>query len=197
MIRNNNTVQEQELKKEVQDMLRSPQEVAMLLMKQEPWSPGVTQSSDNFSSIKTDLGASLPEHSLWSSEMSSNIFGSQTAGTESSGNSLAESLQSVLQSDKITELLDGNIFYNAFDDIETTEDEGNSPDSFSGFEDQRMEDSGAPRMLSEAEKAELDSEVESHDKSYFSVNFGEVLIKDMLMCSMFGVQVLKVYKILS
>jgi len=189
IVRNNNTVQEQELKKEVQDMLRSPQEVAMLLMKQEPWSPEVTQSSDNFSSMKTDLGASLPEHSLWSSEMSSNIFGSQTAGTESSGNSLAESLQSVLQSDKITELLDGNIFYNAFDDIETTEDEGNSPDSFSGFEDQRMEDSGAPRMLSEAEKAEIDSEVESHDKSYFSVNFGEVLIKDMLMCSMFGVQI--------
>ncbi len=100
-----------------------------------------------------------------------------------------QSLQSVLQSDKITELLDGNLFYNAFDDIETTEDEGNSPDSFSGFEDQRMEDAAAPKMISEADKAEINIVVETHDKCYFSVNFGEVLIKDMLMSSMFGVQV--------
>ena len=173
-------------------MLRSPQEVAMLLMKQEPaWSPGVTQSSDHFSSMKTDLCASLPENSLWCSndEMNPNIFGSQTPATEeSNGNSLAESIQSVLQSDKITELLDGNMFYNAFDDIDTTEDEA---DSFPGFEEQRMtEDSGTgPKILSEVRKAEIDRVVESHDKSYFSVNFGEVLIKDMLMCSMFGVQV--------
>ena len=31
--------------------------------------------------------------------------------------------------------------------------------------------------------------VRDHDVVYFSVNFGEVLIKEMLMCSMFGVQV--------
>ena len=117
------------------------------------------------------------------------MFGSQTEASESNGNSLAESLQSVLQSDKITELLDGNLFYNAFDDIETTEDEGNSPDSFSGFEDQRMEDTGGPKMISEADTAEINHVVETHDKCYFSVNFGEVLIKDMLMSSMFGVQV--------
>merc|ERR1719410_2440997 len=121
--------------------------------------------------------------------MSQNIFGSQTEATESNGNSLTESIQSVLQSDKITDLLDGNLFYNAFDDIETTEDEGNSPNSFSGFDDQRMDDTGAPRMLSEEDKAEINSVVESHDKCYFSVNFGEVLIKDMLMSSMFGVQI--------
>ena len=186
--RNNNTVQEQEMKKGVQELLRSPQEVAMMLMKQEPapWSPVMTAPSpDNFSSMKTELGASLPEsNTLWcSNEMSQNIFGSQTEATESNGNSLTESFQSVLQSDKITELLDGNLFYNAFDDIDTTEDEG------SGFDDQRMDDTGAPRMLSEEDKAEINSVVESHDKCYFSVNFGEVLIKDMLMSSMFGVQV--------
>ena len=185
---------EQEIKKEVQELLRSPQEVAMLLMKQEPapWSPVMNpQSPDNFSTMKTDLAPSLPsESNIWcSNEMSQNMFGSQTEASESNGNSLAESLQSVLQSDKITELLDGNLFYNAFDDIETTEDEGNSPDSFSGFEDQRMEDTGAPKMISEADKAEINHVVESHDKCYFSVNFGEVLIKDMLMSSMFGVQV--------
>ena len=192
--RNNNTVQEQDMKKGMQELLRSPQEVAMMLMKQEPapWSPVMTAPSpDNFSSMKTELGASFPEsNTLWcSNEMSQNIFGSQTEATESNGNSLTESLQSVLQSDKITDLLDGNLFYNAFDDIETTEDEGNSPNSFSGFDDQRMDDMGAPRMLSEEDKAEINSVVESHDKCYFSVNFGEVLIKDMLMSSMFGVQV--------
>ena len=190
----NNTAQDQEMKKGMQELLRSPQEMAMLLMKQEPapWSSVMTaHSPDNFSSMKSDLGPSLPEsNNLWcSNEMSQNIFGSQTEATESSENSLTDSLQSVLQSDKITDLLDGNLFYNAFDDIETTEDEGNSPNSFSGFEDQRMEDSGEPRMLSEADKAEINSVVESHDKCYFSVNFGEVLIKDMLMSSMFGVQV--------
>ena len=190
----NNTAQDQEMKKGMQELLRSPQEMAMLLMKQEPapWSSVMTAPSpDNFSSMKTDLGPSLPEsNNLWcSNEMSQNIFGSQTEATDSSENSLTDSLQSVLQSDKITDLLDGNLFYNAFDDIETTEDEGNSPNSFSGFEDQRMEDTGEPRMLSEADKAEINSVVESHDKCYFSVNFGEVLIKDMLMSSMFGVQV--------
>lgn len=194
IVRNNNSVHEQEIKKEVQELLRSPQEVAMLLMKQEPapWSPVINpQSPDNFSSMKTDLAPSLPsESNIWcSNEMSQNMFGSQTEASESNGNSLAESLQSVLQSDKITELLDGNLFYNAFDDIETTEDEGNSPDSFSGFEDQRMEDTGAPKMISEADTAEINHVVETHDKCYFSVNFGEVLIKDMLMSSMFGVQI--------
>lgn len=76
--------------------------------------------------------------------------------------------------------------YNASDDIETTEDEGNFLRTVSlGL---RSEDGGVrgPEDALEAEKAEMDS-VESHDKSYFSVYFGnEVLIKDMLMCSMFG-----------
>ena len=160
----------------------------MLLMKQEPvWSPS---SPDNFTSMKSELGPSLPESSsnIWT-EMSPNMFGGQTeTGPESGGNSLAESLQSVLQSDKITELLDGTMLYNAFDDIETTEDEGNSPESFE-LEDQRMTDDARPRMMTEAERDEIRAVVESHDRSYFSVNFGEVLIKDMLMCSMFGVQV--------
>ena len=37
------------------------------------------------------------------------------------------------------------------------------------------------------EKHQLDQLVNAHDTVYHSVNFGEVLIKEMLMCSMFGV----------
>ena len=37
------------------------------------------------------------------------------------------------------------------------------------------------------EKYQLDKLVLEHDTVYHSVNFGEVLIKEMLMCSMFGV----------
>jgi hypothetical protein len=37
------------------------------------------------------------------------------------------------------------------------------------------------------EKHQLDKLVLDHDKVYHSVNFGELLIKEMLMCSMFGV----------
>ena len=42
-------------------------------------------------------------------------------------------------------------------------------------------------IFSEDEKHQLDVLVLDHDKVYHSVNFGEVLIKEMLMCSMFGV----------
>ena len=43
--------------------------------------------------------------------------------------------------------------------------------------------------FSEDEKQMLDNLVRDHDNIYYSVNIGEVLIKEMLMCSMFGVQV--------
>ena len=42
-------------------------------------------------------------------------------------------------------------------------------------------------LFSEDEKHQLDKLVIDHDSVYQSVNFGEVLIKEMLMCSMFGV----------
>ena len=44
-------------------------------------------------------------------------------------------------------------------------------------------------IFSEDEKNQLDKLVKEHDMVYHSVNFGEVLIKEMLMCSMFGVAV--------
>jgi len=44
-------------------------------------------------------------------------------------------------------------------------------------------------IFSEDEKLQLDQMVKNHDSVYHSVNFGEVLIKEMLMCSMFGVPV--------
>ena len=43
--------------------------------------------------------------------------------------------------------------------------------------------------FTEDEKQMLDNLVRDHDNIYYSVNIGEVLIKEMLMCSMFGVQV--------
>ena len=181
---------QQEFKKEVKELLRSPQEAAMHMTKQEAWSP--LPDGDNFSSIKSDLVASLPESNIWCSN-DENIFGSQQTPEQSfQGNSLTESLQSVLQPDKRTEFFESNMLFNAnvFDDIETTDfDGGSTAESFRSEERmERMEDEG-PRMMTDAEKAEISAVVESHDKSYFSFNFGEVLIKEMLMCSMFGVQV--------
>ena len=44
-------------------------------------------------------------------------------------------------------------------------------------------------IFTEDEKCQLDKLVSDHDTVYHSVNFGEVLIKEMLMCSMFGVPV--------
>ena len=43
--------------------------------------------------------------------------------------------------------------------------------------------------LSEDASSEISKIVKDHNNVYFSVNFGEVLIKELLMCSMFGVQV--------
>jgi len=44
-------------------------------------------------------------------------------------------------------------------------------------------------IFTEDEKYQLSQLVKDHDMVYHSVNFGEVLIKEMLMCSMFGVAV--------
>ena len=42
-------------------------------------------------------------------------------------------------------------------------------------------------LFTDDEKHQLDKLVIDYDTVYQSVNFGEVLIKEMLMCSMFGV----------
>eukprot|EP00092_Neocalanus_flemingeri_P045881 GFUD01051470.1.p1 GENE.GFUD01051470.1~~GFUD01051470.1.p1 ORF type:complete len:682 (-),score=136.96 GFUD01051470.1:677-2722(-) len=44
-------------------------------------------------------------------------------------------------------------------------------------------------IFTEDEKHQLEKLVSDHDTVYHSVNFGEVIIKEMLMCSMFGVPV--------
>ena len=72
--------------------------------------------------------------------------------------------------------------YTAFDDIETEVGVG---DNIADLE----ETSAAGRVLSAEDSLEIERIVRDHDTVYFSVNFGEVLIKEMLMCSMFGVQV--------
>jgi len=71
--------------------------------------------------------------------------------------------------------------YTAFDDIDT---EMGAGDSFA-----ELEETGGGRALSAEDSQEIERIVRDHDTVYFSVNFGEVLIKEMLMCSMFGVQV--------
>ena len=58
--------------------------------------------------------------------------------------------------------------------------------AFSVITNLRMQLFGALVAPQEDEIARI---VRDHDVVYFSVNFGEVLIKEMLMCSMFGVQV--------
>ena len=53
---------------------------------------------------------------------------------------------------------------------------------------QRIVLSHEPEIIfTEDEKYQLDKLIADHDTIYHSVNFGEVLIKEMLMCSMFGV----------
>ena len=50
-------------------------------------------------------------------------------------------------------------------------------------------------IFTEDEKHQLDKLVLDHDTVYHSVNFGEVLIKEMLMCSMFGVAMRTGYRL--
>ena len=75
--------------------------------------------------------------------------------------------------------------YTAFDDIET---EVGTGDNIADLEETGGA-AAAGRVLSAEDSLEIERIVRDHDIVYFSVNFGEVLIKEMLMCSMFGVQV--------
>lgn len=78
--------------------------------------------------------------------------------------------------------------YNAFDDIETTG--FGSTDADLEEIKRRLElENDNKFILTDEDKEDIAKVVNDHDNVYFSVNFGEVLIKEMLMCSMFGVQV--------
>lgn len=76
--------------------------------------------------------------------------------------------------------------YTAFDDIDT---EVGPPDTIADLEENAVKEEDGGRVLSAEDALEIERIVRDHDVVYFSVNFGEVLIKEMLMCSMFGVQV--------
>ena len=84
------------------------------------------------------------------------------------------------------EIFDQN--YNAFDDIETTGFGSNDADLEEIKRRLVLEDDNK-FILTDEDKEDIAKVVNDHDNVYFSVNFGEVLIKEMLMCSMFGVQV--------
>ena len=73
--------------------------------------------------------------------------------------------------------------YTAFDDIDTEVGPGHT------IADLEENEEGGGRVLTPEDALEIERIVRDHDIVYFSVNFGEVLIKEMLMCSMFGVQV--------
>merc|ERR1719278_1032379 len=82
------------------------------------------------------------------------------------------------------------MMYSAFDDIETGDFEDISADTELEEINRRLlhaPDTFKTQVAPQEE--EIARIVRDHDVVYFSVNFGEVLIKEMLMCSMFGVQV--------
>ena len=88
-------------------------------------------------------------------------------------------------------LLDHSMIYNAFDDIETGEFEENNTNADLEELKQRLLEQDIKDDIFSMENVELELSniVKDHDHVYYSVNFGEVLIKELLMCSMFGVQV--------
>ena len=93
------------------------------------------------------------------------------------------------------ELFDQGTFYTAFEDIDTSDsgplEAGLDATAAPSIENNSEfgELNGTDRVLTEEDMLEIECIVRDHDAVYFSVNFGEVLIKEMLMCSMFGVQV--------
>lgn len=92
------------------------------------------------------------------------------------------------------ELFDQGTFYTAFEDIDTSDSgplEAGLVATAPSIENNSEfgELNGTDRVLTEEDMLEIECIVRDHDAVYFSVNFGEVLIKEMLMCSMFGVQV--------
>lgn len=84
------------------------------------------------------------------------------------------------------EIFDQN--YNAFDDIETS-GFGSTDTDLEELKRRLVLEEDDKFFLTDEDKDEIAKVVNDHDNIYFSVNFGEVLIKEMLMCSIFGVQV--------
>ena len=145
--------------------------------------------NDNFSLFRNELSASLPQPSSWFSNTGSMMEGS--IKTESLTHSAAGDVVHPALGEEKEDLFDqGMMMYSAFDDIETGDFEDSSADTELEEINRRLlhaPDTFKTQVAPHEE--EIARIVRDHDVVYFSVNFGEVLIKEMLMCSMFGVQV--------
>jgi len=108
-----------------------------------------------------------------------------TIKTESFNKSAARDVVHPTMGQETEEIYDqGMVMFSAFDDIETKDFNENSSS------DSDLEIYATDTLLTVSlQEEEIARIVRDHDLVYFSVNFGEVLIKEMLMCSMFGVQV--------
>ena len=145
--------------------------------------------NDNFSLFRNELSASLPQPSSWFSNTGSMMEG--PIKTESLPHSAAGDVVHPAMGEEKDDLFDqGMMMYSAFDDIETGDFEDSSADTELEEINRRLlhaPDTFKTQVAPPEE--EIARIVRDHDVVYFSVNFGEVLIKEMLMCSMFGVQV--------
>ena len=151
------------------------------------------ESQNNFGPSQNNFGTQQPlktemvspvvsENETWNNQ-NSFFSNQQTCSTDMSS---AEELEK-FPHNKL-DIFDQN--YNAFDDIETTG--FGSTDADLEEIKRRLElENDNKFILSDEDKEDIAKVVNDHDNVYFSVNFGEVLIKEMLMCSMFGVQVAK------
>ena len=144
--------------------------------------------NNNVSVFRNELGASLPHASIWSSPTRGMM--EATMKTGSFNNYAAGDVVQPTMGREKEELFDqGIMMFSAFDDIETRDFVDSSADTELEEANRRLP-YGPDTLLTVApQEEEIARIVRDHDLVYFSVNFGEVLIKEMLMCSMFGVQV--------
>ena len=139
--------------------------------------------NNNFSVFRSELGPSLPHAGIRSSPTTGTM--EATIKTESFNNSAARDVVYPTMGQETEEMYDqGMVVFSAFDDIET----GHFNENSSSDSDLEIYVTDSLLTVSQQEE-EIARIVRDHDLIYFSVNFGEVLIKEMLMCSMFGVQV--------
>ena len=145
--------------------------------------------NNNFSLFRNELSASLPQPSSWYSNTGGMMEGS--IKTESLTHSAAGDVVHPTLGEEKEDLFDqGMMMYSAFDDIETGDFEDSSADTELEEINRRLLHAPDTFKTQVApQEDEIARIVRDHDVVYFSVNFGEVLIKEMLMCSMFGVQV--------
>ena len=139
--------------------------------------------NNNFSVFRSEPGPSLPHAGIRSSPTLDTI--EATIKTESFNKSAARDVVHPTMGQETEEIYDqGMVMFSAFDDIETKDFNENSSS------DSDLEIYATDTLLTVSlQEEEIARIVRDHDLVYFSVNFGEVLIKEMLMCSMFGVQV--------